>query len=93
MKKSYTKKRKGLFNWLLYSFLIDFVEKEMSFQIQFIENDKTVSVQQMYVVPQIGSKVEIIKIEFSEEITKLFLVEDIIYSSYGSANKVIGKFI
>ncbi|SHG27235.1 hypothetical protein [Flavobacterium johnsoniae] len=93
MKKSHNKKRNIFLNWLIYNFLIKFVEQELSFQIQFVTDGKTVSTQQMYVVPQIGSKVEIIKFEFTEEITKLFLVQDIIYSSYGSANKAIGRFI
>ncbi|WP_202703166.1 hypothetical protein [Flavobacterium sp. UGB4466] len=93
MKKAHKRKRNIFLNWLMYSFLVKFVEEELTYQIQFVENNKTVNTQQMYIVPQIGSKVEIIRVEFAEEITKLFLVEDVIYSSFGSANKVTGRFI
>ncbi|BFM41647.1 hypothetical protein CFS9_02880 [Flavobacterium sp. CFS9] len=93
MKKAHNRKRNIFLNWLMYSFLVKFIEAELTFQIQFVENGNTVSTQQMYIVPQIGSKVEVIRVEFAEEITRLFLVEDVIYSSFGSANKIIGRFI
>ncbi|WP_194141087.1 hypothetical protein [Flavobacterium hungaricum] len=76
---------KKLMSFLLHDYLVSFVEQEMSFQIQFVENGKTITTHQMYVVPQIGCKVDVND--------RLFLVKDIIYSPYGSANKVIGKFI
>lgn len=85
MKKSYNSKRNRFLTWLIYNYLTDFIFKEMSFQIYFIENGNTVARQIMYTVPHIGSKVDIND--------RFFLVKDIIYSSHGSANKVVGKFI
>jgi len=94
MKKEFHKRRKSILNWLLYGFLIEFVENEMTFQIQIIQNDITICIQTMYAVPQIGSKVEISQNNYpNPESIKLFLVEDIIYSPYGTANKLIGKYI
>lgn len=77
--------KKRFFNWLLSGFLIDFIEAERTFQFHIIAGGHTIAIQNMYVVPQIGTKVEVKE--------RLFLVKDIIYSPYGSANKLIGKFI
>lgn len=86
--------RKSFFNWLLGGFLIEFTEKERTFQIQIIAEGKTVKTQNMYIVPCIGSKVEVLENDYpNPEITRLFLVKDIIYSPHGAANKLIGKFI
>jgi len=94
MKKKTYKFKKRFFNWLLTGFLIDFVDQELSFQIQLVQNGQTVLVCKMATVPHFGSKIEVLVRDFpNPDITKLFLVEDIIYSPYGAANRLIGKYL
>lgn len=76
---------KKLMSWLLYDFITKYRSEEMSFYIQFVERNVVVARQKMYIVPQIGSKVEVRE--------KFFIVKDVIYSPYGLANKLIGEFV
>lgn len=77
--------KKIFLNWLLYDYVINIVETELSFDIKFIEDGVLVHSGSMKIVPQIASKVEVKE--------RFFLVQDVVYSPYGAVIKVIGKFV
>ena len=93
LKKWFSKVKKDFVYWLLYDFVQEFYDDEMSYMVCFYIDGVKVVVSKMTLVPQIGSEVEVLVRTQKPDQEKIFLVERVRYSSYGVAVKVYGKYV